>query len=73
MVQKLWLRNTERSMLFDSCDLDFDLMTLVLGLDPDIMVTYWYTKMRSIGHSERHSDRHIDKRIKPLPTQKPRL
>ena len=30
-------------MLF-VCDLDFDMMTLVLELDLDIMVTYFYTK-----------------------------
>ena len=30
-------------MLFDACDLDFDPMTLVLKLNQDIMVTYWYT------------------------------
>ena len=31
-------------MLFDVCDLDFDLMPLVLKLGLDIMVTYWYIK-----------------------------
>ena len=31
-------------MLFDACDLDFDEVTLVLKLDLDIMVTYWYSQ-----------------------------
>ena len=29
MVRKLQLRNREKCMLFDACDLDFDPMTLV--------------------------------------------
>ena len=39
-------------MLFDTCDLDHDSMILVLKLDPDIVVTYLYTKnkvKRSFG------------------------
>ena len=48
MVQKL--RNTEKFMLFDVCDLDFDLMTLVLELDLDMMVTYFCTEMELEGH-----------------------
>ena len=35
-------------MLFDVCDLDFELMTLVLKLDPDMVVTYT-PQMRSKG------------------------
>ena len=52
MVQKLWLRNTEKCMLFNACDLNFYPVTLVLKLDLDIMVTYFYTKIgvkRSFG------------------------
>ena len=40
MVQKLWLRNTEKLTLFDVCDLDRDPVTLVLKLDLDMLVTY---------------------------------
>ena len=36
-------------MLFDVCDLDFDLMTLVLKSDLYIMVTYWYTNKEAEG------------------------
>ena len=48
MVQKL--RNTKKFMLFDVCDLEFDLMTLVLELDLDMMVTYFCTEMGSKGY-----------------------
>ena len=44
MFQKLCLRNTGKFILFDSCDIDFDLITLVLKLDLDIMVTYFYAQ-----------------------------
>ena len=46
MVQKVWLRDTEKFMLhvLYTCDPDFDLMTLVLELDPDVMVTRLYTR-----------------------------
>ena len=47
----IWLRNTEKSMLFDVFEIYFDLMTLDLKLYLDIMVTYFYTKNKSIGHS----------------------
>ena len=55
----------------NSCDLDFDLMTLVLKLDQDIVVTYLYTKnevKRSFGSNiivwkYRHTEC-----VKPLPT-----
>ena len=61
-------------MLFDVCNLDFDPITLVLKLDIDIMVTYWYTKMMSIGHlvqkvwsgnADRQTDTHTC--VKQLP------
>ena len=39
MVQMLWLRNIGKLVLFDSFDLDFDPMTLILNLDLNIMVT----------------------------------
>ena len=38
------VQNTEKFMLFDACELDFDLMTVVLKPDLDIMVTYFHTK-----------------------------
>ena len=38
-------------MLFDVCDLNFDMLSLVLELDLDIMVTYFYAKIRLKGHS----------------------
>ena len=44
MVQKLWLRHTEKLMLIYACDLDYDPMTLVLKLDLDMMVTYLHSK-----------------------------
>ena len=34
-------------MLFDVCDLDFDPMILILELDLDIMMTYWYTSKKA--------------------------
>ena len=38
--QSLYLKDTEKFVLFDACVLDFELMTLVLKLDLDIIVTY---------------------------------
>ena len=37
MVQKLWLRNTEK-FIFSVWDLNFDLRTLVLKLELDTMI-----------------------------------
>ena len=43
MVNKLWLKNTEKVMLFiNACDIDFDQMTLILKYDLDIIVTYFH-------------------------------
>ena len=43
MVYKLWLKNTDKVMLFiNACDIDFDQMTLILKHDLDIIVTYFY-------------------------------
>ena len=44
MVQKLWLRNIEKTRLSDTCDPDHDPVTLVLKLELDIMVTYFHAK-----------------------------
>ena len=44
IIQKLWLRNTKKIMLFNACDLGLDPMTLILELDLDTIVTYLYTK-----------------------------
>ena len=40
MVQKLQLKNIENFKLFDTCDLDLDLMTLVLILNLNNILTY---------------------------------
>ena len=47
MMTELWLRNSENSMLFDACDLDLELMTLVLKFTHylDIVVSYSQTKI----------------------------
>ena len=43
MVNKLWLKNTEKVMLFiNACDIDFDQMTLICKHDLDIIVTYFH-------------------------------
>ena len=44
MVRKLWLRNIEKIMLIDTCDLGHNPVTLVLKFDLDIMETYLHTK-----------------------------
>ena len=59
MVQKLWLRNTEKFMLFDEYDLDFDPMTLVLTLiNLDVMETHWYHLFQKSlsGHTGTQTD-----------------
>ena len=38
-----------KSLSFCYYDLDLDLWTLVLKSDPDIVMTYFHTKMSSIG------------------------
>ena len=48
MVQKLQLKNTEKSKLFGACNFDLDLMALVLILNLNIILTYLH-EMRSIG------------------------
>ena len=59
IVQKLWLTNTEKFMLISACYLDFDQMTLVLELDLDMMVTYFYSIKRSISQMVQKTDRHV--------------
>ena len=44
IVQKLWLGNTEKFMLFDADDLDFYAMTLVLKVTLDIIETYVHSR-----------------------------
>ena len=54
-------------MLFDVCDLNFDMLSLVLELDLDITVTYFYAKnqiKRSFSSNvmvwkSRQMDRHV--------------
>ena len=43
MVQKLWLRDTGKSMLIYAYDLDFDPMALIFELDQDIITIFFFT------------------------------
>ena len=45
-IQKLYLRNS--ITFFNVCDLNLDLITLMLKIDPDMIVTHLHGKMRSI-------------------------
>jgi len=56
-------------MLFCSCDLDLEPMTLTYKCDPDILKMYLHPKMKFLGRGfqalqhkqHRHTDRHDQK------------
>ena len=51
--------------------LDLDPMTLLLKIDLHIVVTFWYTKVRSIGEVSLKIISQTDRQayVKPLPTR----